>query len=94
MACDGEKRCELMMEIGRTEVDVEFSAGAKKGAAESKLKKLNKQAAQLDNVFTEKNTNLMFKWEDEISALNRALFQLQNLSMRWIDHGNYVGSFD
>lgn len=92
-ALDGEYSRELMMEIGRTEVDVEFSTGAKKHAAESKLKKLNKQASQLDNVFTEKNTNLMFKWEDEIRALNKALVQLHNLSMRWKDHVGYTGSF-
>ncbi|WP_347361435.1 hypothetical protein [Vibrio vulnificus] len=92
-ALDDVYRRELMMDIGRTEAEVEFSIGAKKRGAENKLKKLNKQATQLNNVFTEKSTNLMFKWEDEIRALNKALVQLHNLSMRWKDHVGYVGSF-
>lgn len=36
-AFDGEYRRELMMDIGRTEADAEFSTGAKKRAAESRL---------------------------------------------------------
>jgi len=83
LSCDWTARMELMMEIGRTEVDLSISTGATKKEVEKYLNELNKKHKRIDDAFSEKSTDLMFKRENEINELNSALRELKRLFNRW-----------
>ena len=49
----------------------------KKQAAEKKLAELNRQLKRIENAYSQKSTDQLFKYEDEINALKDALRDLK-----------------
>lgn len=78
-----EKRASLYHEIGRAQAECDFLRGAEKKKAESRLASLEEKAKKVDESFSERSTNLLFKYEDELSKLTKSLLELKQLHIRY-----------
>jgi len=79
LSIDLEYRAKLLFDIGYAEGKCEFHQGQKKKAAEKELADLKRQFKRVENAYSQKSTDLLFKYEDEVNDLNHALRQLKRM---------------
>lgn len=77
LSLDLEYQAKLLFDIGYAEGQCEVYQGAKKRAAEKKLAELNRQLKRIENAYSQKSTEQLFKYEDEINTLKDALRDLK-----------------
>ncbi|HHF3011070.1 TPA: hypothetical protein ACPJ06_003946 [Vibrio diabolicus] len=83
LAMDLDVRCEMAMEAGKLEAEVMMQRGAKKKAAEKKLKALRDKMDKICSAFDGRGTKQIYKWHDEILNLETALRNLKRLQEQW-----------
>ncbi|HGF3735209.1 TPA: hypothetical protein ACF4EQ_004445 [Vibrio parahaemolyticus] len=77
LSLDLEYRAKLLFDIGYAEGQCEVYQGAKKQAAEKKLAELNRQLKRIENAYSQKSKDQLFRYEDEVNALKDALRDLK-----------------
>jgi tRNA(Phe) wybutosine-synthesizing methylase Tyw3 len=90
MAMDLEARTKMAVETGRLEAEVIMQTGAKKKAAEKKLKALSDKMTKVRNAFDGNGSKLTLKWHREIINLEDALRNLKRLKEQWDQRESYL----
>ncbi|NGZ18006.1 hypothetical protein G6Z94_11715 [Vibrio aestuarianus] len=89
----GEKRSQLLIDIGRAEGKVEWYKGSKKKEGEAELARLLKLKKKSETAYSEKATNLLFKYEAEIVELETSLRELNMLKARYEENQGFLKSW-
>lgn len=90
MSMDDQQLGQLAFNIGRAEAECEHYQGTKKKAAEKKLAQLLETRKKIDSAYSPQATELMFKREDEIAELEKALRELERLSNRFEERSRFL----